>query len=272
MGRQNPAHVLVITSMRSREGDAVTSSLGKDTAAKVIAIREQWHTKNHPFFLDFAAGKFGLGPIGAMMAQHHQHVRRVLPSLGVAFYRAPEGAGRRFLLENLAEEEGLLAGPGEGRNAVEHMELIFRFCRFAGLTDDQVKRTRQLTTWRARSYFYINTVREEPFSVIVAMMSTQEGQQPALNGERMLPAFKLHHGLEMDHPNIEFFAEHYLADADHSSRLIDLVATLVQSDAEAARAVEVAETAVRTRWDCMTELYRVTVLGQTDPLPAGVAA
>jgi pyrroloquinoline quinone (PQQ) biosynthesis protein C len=254
------------------EDKFVASSIGRDTAAKVVAIREQWHTKNHPFFLDFAAGKFGLGPIGAMMAQHHQHVRRVLPSLGVAFYRAPEGAGRRFLLENLAEEEGLLAGPGEGRNAVDHMELIFRFCRFAGLSDDQVKCTRQLTTWRARSYFYINTVREEPFSAIVAMMSTQEGQQPALNGERMLPAFKRFHGLEMNDPNIEFFAEHYLADADHSSRLIDLVATLVQSETEAARAVEVAETAVRTRWDCITELYRTAVLGQADPLPPGVAA
>jgi len=203
----------------------VSNSIGKDTAQKVVAIREQWHTKNHPFFLDFAVGKFGLGPVAAMMAQHYQHVRRVLPVQGIAYFRAAEGEARRFILENLAEEEGLVAGPGDGREPHDHMEMIFRFCAFAGLSEARVKATRQLTTWRARSYFYMATVRDEPFGVVVAMQSTQEGQQPALNGERMLPAFKRHHGLEMDHPAIEFFAEHYVADADHSGRQIDLVAS-----------------------------------------------
>jgi pyrroloquinoline quinone (PQQ) biosynthesis protein C len=251
---------------------ASASRIGKDTADKVVAIRERWHTKNHPFFLDFAAGKFGLGPVAAMMAQHYQHVRRVLPCQGIAYYRATEGEGRRFILANLAEEEGILAGPGEGREAHDHMELIFRFCKFGGMSEAAVKATRQLTTWRARSYFYINTVRDEPFGVVVAMQSTQEGQQPALNGERMLPGFKKHFGLEMDNPEIEFFAEHYVADADHSSRQIDLVAKLVNTEEDSRRALEVAETAVRTRWDCMTEVYRTAVLGQADPLPPGIAA
>jgi pyrroloquinoline quinone (PQQ) biosynthesis protein C len=250
----------------------MASRIGTETADKVVALRERWHTKNHPFFLEFAAGKIGIAPVAAMMAQHYQHVRRVLPSQGIAYYRAGEGEGRRFILHNLAEEEGILAGPGEGREAHDHMELIFRFCKFGGMSEAQVRGTRQLTTWRARSYFYINTIRDEPFGVIVAMQSTQEGQQPALNGERMLPGFKQHHGLAMDHPAIEFFAEHYVADADHSSRQIDLVAKLIASEAEAERALDIAETAVRTRWDCITEIYRTSVLRQADPLPPGVAA
>jgi len=230
----------------------MASSIGRETAEKVVAIRERWHTKNHPFFLDFAASKFGLRPVGAMMAQHYQHVRRALPSLGLAYFRAAEGESRRFILENLAEEEGLVAGPGEDRTAQDHMELIFRFCRAAGFSDAEIEATPQLTTWRARSYFYINTIRDEPFGVIVAMQSTQEGQQPALNGERMLPAFKKHHGIEQDDPRIEFFAEHYIADADHSSRQIDLVAKLINHEDEARRALEVAEIAVKTRWACIT--------------------
>jgi pyrroloquinoline quinone (PQQ) biosynthesis protein C len=250
----------------------MANSIGRATAEKVIAIRERWHTKNHPFFLDFAAGKFGLKPVGAMMVQHYQHVRRTLPAQGIAYYRANDEQARRFVLENLAEEEGIMAGPGEGREAMDHMELIFRFCRAAGFTDEEIKATRQLTTWRARTYFYINTVRDEPMGVVVAMQSTQEGQQPALNGERMLPAFKKYHGFEIDHPTIGFFAEHYIADADHSSRQIELVAKLVDTEAVAARALEVAEIAVRTRWDCITEIYRRAVLGEADPLPPGVAA
>jgi pyrroloquinoline quinone (PQQ) biosynthesis protein C len=245
--------------------------IGNDTAEQIVAIRERWHTKNHPFFLDFAQGKFGLGPIGAMMAQHYQHVQRVGPSLGISFYKAPP-EGRKFLLENLAEEEGLIAGPGEDRAPHDHNELILRFCRAAGFPDDKVKATEQLAAWRARSYFYLNTVREEQFGVIVAMQSTQEGQQPALNGERMLPALEKYHGYKLDHPDIEFFKEHYIADADHSSRQIGLVQKYVVSDEVAKRAVEVAEIAVKTRWACITEIWRKTVLGEKDPLPQGVAA
>ncbi|MCH8002561.1 MAG: hypothetical protein IIA34_13000 [Proteobacteria bacterium] len=38
------------------------------------------------------------------------------------------------------------------------------------------------------------------------------------------------------------------------------------------RALEIAEIAVKTRWACMNEIYRIAVLGERDPLPAGVAA
>jgi pyrroloquinoline quinone (PQQ) biosynthesis protein C len=245
--------------------------IGVETADQVVAIRERWHTKNHPFFIEFHQGKFGLKPVGAMMAQHYQHVLRVGPSLGVSYYKAPPD-GRKFLLENLAEEEGLVAGPGDDRHAVDHNELILRFCRAAGFTDAEVRATEQLPAWRARSYFYLNTVREEQFGVIVAMQSTQEGQQPALNGERMLPGFEKHHGYKIDHPDIEFFKEHYVADADHSSRQIDLVTKYVTNEETAKRALEVAEIAVKTRWACITEIWRKAVRGETDPLPQGVAA
>ena len=245
--------------------------IGQETADRIVEVRERWHTKNHPFYVEFSEGKFGLEPVGRLMAQHYQHVYRVMPTLGLAYYRAPE-EGRGFILENLAEEAGLIAGPGEDREAHDHMELIFRFCRVAGLSDEEVLATEQLPAWRARSYFYINTVREEPFGVIVAMQSTQEGQQPAINGERMLPGLEAHHNYKMDDPDIEFFAEHYVADADHSSRQLDLVARLINTEEMQQRAVEVAEIAVKTRWACMNDIYRSAVLKQAEPLPPGLAA
>jgi pyrroloquinoline quinone (PQQ) biosynthesis protein C len=248
-----------------------STEIGRKTADDIIALREAWHTKDHPFFVEFWQGPFGLEPLGRLMAQHYQHVIRALPSFGHIYAKAPE-EGRRFILENLAEEEGLIAGPGEDRAPHDHMELILRFCRIAGLDDEAVKATEQLPAWRARSYFYLHVAREEPFPVVVAMQSTQEGQQPAINGERTLPAFKKFHGYDMDAPEIEFFAEHFVADADHSSRQIDLVARLVTNEDLRRRALEVAETAVRTRWACMNEIYRVAVRGEKDPLPAGIAA
>ena len=243
-----------------------TTDIGRKTMREIVALRDRWHTKNHPFFTEFANGKFGLEPLAAMMAQHYAHTQRALPSLGILFSKAP-AEGRRFVLETLAEEEGLIAGPGEDREPINHGELILRFCRSAGLTDEQVKATEQLPAWRARTYFYLNTVREEPFGVVVAMQSTQEGQQPALNGERILPAFEKYHGLRRDDPAVEFFVEHLVADVDHSGRQIELAEKYINNDELGQRALEVAEIALKNRWACMNDIYRKSVLGEADPIP-----
>ncbi len=248
-----------------------TNKYGKEAAEGVIALREAWHTKDHPFYMDFFHGKIGLEPMARLMAQHYQHVRRVLPSLGILYYKGPPEA-REFVLENLAEEEGMIAGPGEDREPHDHMELIFRFCRAAGMTDEEVKATEQLPAWRARSYFYLNTVQDMPIGVVLAMQSTQEGQQPAINGERTLPAFEKYHGYGPGAPEIEFFTEHHVADADHSSRQLQLVEELITSPELRDQALEVAETQVKTRWAGMNDIYRTAVLGERDPLPAAVAA
>ncbi len=219
------------------------NAIGKATAEEIVALRETWHTKNHPFYLDFWQGKIGLEPMGLLMAQHFQHVARVLPAFGIAYYRAPPEA-RRFLLENIAEEEGLMAGPGEGREAHDHQEMIFDFCAAAGLSRDEVLATEQLASWRARSYFYINAMRDEHIGVVFAIGATQEGQQPALNGERCLPAFETYHGFTRDSPEIGFFAEHLVADADHSSRQIELVEKLITTEELKSRALEISGIAV----------------------------
>ena len=91
-----------------------STDIGARTAQDIVALREVWHTKDHPFFVEFSQGKFGLEPLGRLMAQHYQHVIRALPSFGHIYAKAPP-EGRRFILENLAEEEGLIAGPGEDR-------------------------------------------------------------------------------------------------------------------------------------------------------------
>ena len=82
--------------------DTVTA--GGSIGARITALRDRWHTKNHPFYTEFLQGKFGLEPLGRQMAQHYQHVNRVMPSQGIAYYRAPPEA-RRAVIENLAEED-----------------------------------------------------------------------------------------------------------------------------------------------------------------------
>jgi len=238
---------------------------------KVIAIREKWHTKNHPFFQAMLDGSLPLRALGVHQAQHLKFVNYVVPSFGFLYWRGGSDI-RRMIAENMAEEEGLMAIPKPGHEPHDHFEMISDFCRFAGLTDEEIENTRPTPAWWARTMFYCHVNREEPLGVALAMASTQEGQQVALNKEITIPSFEKHYGVSADNPAIAFFVEHAEADLEHSTRQIELCAKYIKTPEEAARALEVCETAVRLRWASTTDVWRYEVLGETDMLPEGVEA
>src|SRR5207249_7891338 len=102
-----------------------------------------------------------------------------------------------------------------------------------------------------------------------AMQATQEGQQPALNSEVVLPALARHYGYPAGSPEIEFFTEHAEADIEHSRRQAELCARYLDTDAAKARALEVAEQACMLRWASISDLYRRHYLGAEHVWPRG---
>jgi pyrroloquinoline quinone (PQQ) biosynthesis protein C len=240
----------------------------------VLAVRERWHTKRHPFFQAFGEGKLPLRALGLYMGLHWHFVQRAIAGFGVLFARTYAGQEdvRKMIAENIAEEEGFKAIPREGHQPHDHNELIFRFCKAAGLSEAEVRALRMTPAWWARSLHYYTTSAHEPVGVVLAMQSTQEGQQPALNTEVVLPALARHYGYPAGSPEIEFFTEHAEADVEHSRRQADLCAKYLVDDASArARALEVAEQACMLRWASITDLYRREYLGEKDILPPGVS-
>lgn len=125
--------------------------------------------------------------------------------------------------------------------------------------------------WWARSLHYATVTATEPLGVVLAMHSTQEGQQPALNSEIVIPALERHYGFKAASPEIEFFVEHAVADIEHSQRQLALCAKHLDSGELRQRALEVAQQAVELRWASVTELYRSDVLGEKELVPAGAA-
>jgi len=241
-------------------------------AREIVAIRDRWHTKNHPFFRAFGEGKLPLKAMGRYLALHYQFVARALPSLGVFYARSFQCEDvRKAIAENVAEEEGLKAIPRPGHEPHDHNELIFRFCRAAGMSEDEVRGIRMTPSWWARSLHYATTNATEPVGVALAMQTTQEGQQPALNSEVVLPAFAKHYGFKPGAREIEFFTEHAMADIEHSKRQLDLCSKYIDTPALAERALEVAQQAVELRWASVSDLYRSEVMGERELLPAGVA-
>jgi pyrroloquinoline quinone (PQQ) biosynthesis protein C len=239
---------------------------------EIVAIRDRWHTKNHPFFRAFAEGKLPLKSMGRYLALHYQFVSRALPSIAVLYSRVFEHEDvRKAIAENIAEEEGLKAIPGEGHKPHDHNEMIFRFCKAAGFSADDVRNIKMTPAWWARSLHYATVTTTEPLGVVLAMQSTQEGQQPALNDELVLPAFERHYGYKRSAPEVEFFAEHAVADIEHSRRQLELCAKHLTTPELRARALKVAQEAVELRWASITDIYRADVLGEKALVPAGVA-
>lgn len=237
---------------------------------EVIALRERWHTKRHPLFQDMAQGKAPLRALGLYMAGHYRFVSYALPSMGLLYSRAPLDV-RKAVASNLSEEEGLLAIPRPGHKPHDHNEMIFAFCTAAGFSRDQVEHLQLTPAWWARALHYSHVLRVESMGVTLAMQSTQEGQQVALNREITLPAFQKYYGYTLDSPEIAFFVEHAEADEEHSRRQLDLCAKYVDP-AERDHLLEVCETAVRLRWASLSEVYRSEVLKEPDILPPGLSA
>ena len=110
---------------------------------RILAIRERWHTKRHPFFLAFGEGKLPLRALGRYQALHYHFVSRALASFGLLYVRGYHFEDvRKMIAENIAKEEGMKAIPGPGHEPHDHNELILRFVRAAGLSDDEVRDTK----------------------------------------------------------------------------------------------------------------------------------
>ena len=263
--------VMLSEAVSFREVAAMTPNNGLPITDRILAIRELWHTKRHPFFLAFGEGKLPLRALGRYQALHYHFVSRALASFGMLYARGYHFEDvRKMIAENIAEEEGLKAIPKPGHEPHDHNELILRFCRAAGLSDDEVRNTKMPPAWWARSLYMYHTTANEPVGVILAMQTTQEGQMPGLISEVLLPAFEKHYGFRLNSPEIEFFTEHDAADVEHSRRQIELCGRYLDTSQLEARAEQVAEEICELRWASISELYRSEMLGEKEILPPGV--
>ena len=106
------------------------------------------------------------------------------------------------------------------------------------MTKDEVLGVEMTPGWWGRALYYLHVAREEPVGVVLAMQFTQEGQMPAFNAEIVLPALETHYGIKRTDRAAIFFAEHEMADEEHSSRQLALAAKYLDTPELKARAEE----------------------------------
>ncbi len=226
---------------------------------ELIAIRERWHCMNHPFYDRLTEGALDLGHLAFFLVQHSLLVRQIFRSIGVTYAKSPDDIAH-FIIENLAEEAGLLGI--DGGEPHDHRDLILRFTRHCGWTDDAVRDAELLPTWYARAAYYWWITDAEPPIVRIAVQATQESQLVGENGARAVPALIEHYGFTADSPEIGFFTEHATADVKHGDILLGLVDKHATTAELRARALKLAEQTCKLRWVSFNELYRVTHLGE----------
>jgi len=153
-----------------------------------------------------------------------------------------------MIAENIAEEEGLKAIPEPGHEPHDHNELILRFCRAAGLTNEEVRNTKMPPAWVGALALHVPHDGDRAGRRHPGDANDSGGPDASLIGEVLLPAFEKHYGFKRTAPEIEFFTEHDAADLEHSRRQIELCGRHLGTPELEARAEQVAEEICQLRW------------------------
>ena len=231
---------------------------GRKVSEQLINIRERWHCARHPFYDRLEEGALDLKHLGTFLVHHSLLVRQIFRSIGVTYAKSPDDIAY-FILENLAEEAGMLGI--DGSEAHDHRDLISNFTRHCGISDHELANTELLPTWYARAAYYWWITDAEPAVIRIAVQSTQESQLVSEN-ERVVLALCEHYGFTKDSPEIGFFVEHATADIKHGNILLDLVDKHATTPELRARCLQLADQTCKLRWVSFNELYRVTHLGE----------
>lgn len=251
----------------------MTSVLVSDPSRKfsdeLMEVRDRWHCKNHPFYQGWRDGTLDMKNLGFAMVQHMHHVITLLPHFGHLFMKGPADCAE-VVLENLAEESGILGGGSGEREAVHHNDLILRFTRHCGYPDDLAMAMSQLPAWQCRTYYYIRVIHEEPGPVFMSMIACLESQEVGQHGECTVPGLINHYGFDHDDPTIKFFTEHEVADVEHGARALSIADHYITDPDERTRTLRIAENCTKLKWFAFNELYNVAVKKEMPLLPEGV--
>ncbi len=203
---------------------------------------------NHPFYKAWTAGKLRQESLQAYAAEYFHHVAAFPTFLSALHSRLADGALRRAVLRNLAEEEI------EGR---AHSDMWLDFAEGVGLHPEQVRRTEPTASIRDLiERFYHSSCVDSPAEVIAAFYA-YESQIPRISGEKACGLLR-HYGA--DARTCGYFALHTYADVRHSEIWRDQLMHLVsQNCALAAPVLNAAERAASWLWQALdgSEAHRL---------------
>jgi pyrroloquinoline-quinone synthase len=183
---------------------------------------KQRHSAVHPWSEAWTSGKLSRPLLGEWVKQHYHYVSHFSQWLGAVYAGCPHQDVQAFLLENIAEEEGMV-GQGDYA-AVRHSDLLLDFAEHCGKTRREIldaqesgellPETLGLQSWCWRQ-------SQRPFvEALAGLIVGLESQVPAIYSKTTPPLLEKY-GFTPE--EVTFFSLHIVADAEHGERGFEIV-------------------------------------------------
>jgi pyrroloquinoline-quinone synthase len=223
-----------------------------------LALEEavaQRHSAQHPWSDAWASGKLDRRIFGEWAKQQFHFVRHFAEWLAAVYASCPHQDVQQFLLENVAEEEGLV---GSGDFApVRHADLLLEFAETCGLPRANVLAAESKGELLPeliglRSWCTVQSRR--PFiEALPGLLIGLESQVPGIYRKTMPPLIEKY-GFAED--ELAYFSLHLVADVDHGEKGYAIVEKYATTDEQRTTAVHLVKEAAMMRRLYIDGLYR----------------
>ncbi|MCI4348652.1 MAG: CADD family putative folate metabolism protein [Thermoplasmata archaeon] len=206
-----------------------------------VATLDRWirdhHLLKHPFYVAWAKGEVPLAVLRAYAGQYYHFESNFPRYVGATYSHIPDGASRRFLLENLVDEEG---------RDPTHPELWVDFGRGLGMTPKAVRSAPPSPATRALCATYERLTLEGTVASGLGALYAYESIFPEIAAEKSR-GLREQYGIGTPSAH-EFFRVHTFADKAHSAAERKLLRKEIARSASRAREADRATRAAVQAW------------------------
>jgi len=226
--------------------------------SQLIAARDKNHSKDHPFFELWAAGKLSKEQTAFYCTQHFHYVGEYLNWLAYEASQIPQRDVKTYLFENLGDEEN----PDD-----RHLDMLKDYVAACGVSRDGVEGSIVLAGTDALQNWGWRLVYQSPWQAAVAGMFIGLESQFLGICQKIVPALHRYYGYKPGAKEIRFFEEHIQADAIHGSKGFAIVEKYCNTPELQSLALRTIEAATIRRWRYMNDIYWYALHGKADDTP-----
>jgi pyrroloquinoline-quinone synthase len=190
---------------------------------EIDALVEDKHLLKHPFYVAWSKGELTLEALRGYAAQYYNHVAAFPRYLSAVHTQTEELRARRYLLENLNDEE---AGDDN------HPELWLRFAEALGTTRDAVRGAAPLPETVGCDAAYRDIAGARGPVAGLAALYAYESMVPPVSRSK-IDGLKAFYGIEAAEA-LRFFTVHLEVDEWHAQVARDLLADAPETERAAA--------------------------------------
>ena len=211
---------------------------------------ERYDLLQHAFYQAWSAGELTREDLREYAAEYWHHVSAFPAYLSALHSRLPDGKLRRTVLENLADEEGLLHG---GEDARPHSDMWMDFATGMG-ADEGAVRGRKLGEETRTLLQHFRAAMTGSATAALSALYAYESRVPAI-AKTKAEGLKLHYAT--DAATRRYFTLHTTADVYHAQVWREaLTAELAARPEEAEAALKAAEDAAKALWTALDGVER----------------